>query len=111
MSDELFRIVISVGVGIASIAFVVQAFVVLALYRTGRKMQEKVDSLTGRIEPLMVKVGPIMDKVGPVIEKAGPVIERVRPLLDRAAPTIERIGPVVDKTKQPSRMWPASPPR
>jgi ABC-type transporter Mla subunit MlaD len=106
MSEDLFRIVITVAVALASLAFLVQAFVVIGLYRAARKMQEKVESLTGRAEPLIAKAGPVIDRIGPVVdsmkpviakigtvvEKAGPVVERVPALMDKAAPVVEHVG-------------------
>ena len=41
MSDEVFRIVVAAGVVLASIAFVVQAGIMFALYRAHRKTQSE----------------------------------------------------------------------
>ena len=60
MSDDVFRIVITVAVALAAIAFLVQAGVVLALYGIVSKLQKKVN-------PLMEKAGPVIEKVGPLV--------------------------------------------
>jgi len=79
MSEELFRIVITAAVGLACIAFIVQAGVVLALYRAARKMQDKVEPLMERAKPIMERVPVLMDKAKPAVEKTGPLVESVPP--------------------------------
>lgn len=91
MSDEVFRIVISVAVLLACIAFLVQAGVVLALYRSARKLEERVDTMSTSVSPLIEKLGPMVDRVNPVLE-------RIAPMMDRAGQTMERLGPVIDKS-------------
>src|SRR5262249_10576357 len=102
--DDIFRIVITVGVGLAAISFVAQAFVLFAIYRTTRKMQARTTQFMGSVEPIVQRVGPTMDRVGPGIDKIGPTldrvgegVERMGPLVDKAGPQIERIGPMVDR--------------
>jgi methyl-accepting chemotaxis protein len=104
MPDDIFRIVVTVAVGIAALAFVVQAAILFAMYRTTRKMQESTSRLMGKIEPAVQRVGPALDrfepfleKVGPAIDRMGSVVDRVGPLFDKAGPAIERIGPMADK--------------
>jgi methyl-accepting chemotaxis protein len=83
MSDDIFRIAIVVGVGLASLAFIVQAFVAFALYGRVKKMQEKM--------------GPVVDSAKPLIAKAEPMVDRVSALLEKAGPNVEKIGPAVEK--------------
>ena len=93
MSDEVFRIVISVAVFLACIAFLVQAGVVLALYRSAKKLEERVDTMSKTVTPVLEKIGPMVDKVTPVVE-------RIAPMMDRAGQTMERMGPVIDKSAE-----------
>jgi hypothetical protein len=53
MSDEAFRWVIAVAVGLGCVAFLVQAGFVIALYRITKKMQDKVVPLAERAEPIL----------------------------------------------------------
>jgi hypothetical protein len=99
MSEELFRIIVAVGVGLASIAFVIQACIVFALYRAGRKIQTETGAFMGRIEPVIAKVGPTLDKAGPLIDKIGPVVERIDPVLQKAAIALDRVPPLIEKTQ------------
>jgi len=89
VTDEVFRIVVSVGVLLASLAFVVQAFVVIALYRTIRKTQESIAPVLTQAGPVIRKIEPVMDRIGPLLDKAGPTFEK-------AGVTLEKIGPIAD---------------
>lgn len=97
MSEDTFRIVVTVAVALAALAFVVQAGIVFAIYRASRKMQQKASQFIEGIEPVIHRVGPTLDRVGPVMDKISPVVDRVGPMLDKAGPALERIGPMADK--------------
>jgi len=113
MDENLFRIVVTVAVAIASIAFLVQAGIMLALYKVTRKTQESAERFMVKLEPVVAKATPAMEKaqvvmdkagvaiekVGVAIEKAGPAIERVAPAMDAAMPAIRKAGPVMDEAK------------
>lgn len=111
MPEDVFRIVITVAVALAAIAFVAQAATMAALSRAVRKMQEKTESLMDQAEPIIAQLGPAIEKVqaltgkaGPVLEKAGlafqqvgPAFEKVGIFLDEAVPAFKKAGPVVDR--------------
>src|SRR5215471_8273643 len=104
MSEDVFRIVVTAAVVLASLAFVVQAAIMYALYRVSRKTQESADRIKLHVEPMLQKVGPVLDhtallfeRVAPVAEKAGPVIERLGPAIAKATSTIEKIGMTVER--------------
>jgi methyl-accepting chemotaxis protein len=100
MSDDVFRIVITVAVILACLAFVVQAIVALALYRVVRALQRKVSPLVEKGEAVAGKAGPVIDKVGPLLDQARPVVEKIGPLLDQARPVIQRAGATVDQAAE-----------
>src|ERR1035437_2352526 len=77
MSEETFRIVVAAAVLIACLAFVVQAGVVLALYRLTRKMQDRTAGFMEHAEPVLARVEPVLEQVGPVIEKIGPALDAI----------------------------------
>ena len=97
MSDEVFRIAITAAVALGCIAFVVQAAVALALYRTARKMQQKIDELVDTVEPVVTKFGPVVDKLGPIIDNAAPVLERIGPMMDTTGRVMDQIGAVAQR--------------
>ncbi len=95
MTDEWFRIAVAAGVGLAALAFVVQAIVAIALYRSSRKTQRKLESLAGRADPVIQKIVPLMEKIGPAVEKAGPMLERAGGTMEQLGPLFEKSGPMM----------------
>lgn len=99
MPDDVFRIVITVAVVLACIAFVVQAGIVIALYRVASRMQKKVSPLADRVDamvkqvtPVITKAGPAVDRVGPVLESVGRVLVKSEKILEEAHPRITEIS-------------------
>jgi ABC-type transporter Mla subunit MlaD len=99
MDENVFRIVVTVAVAIASLAFVVQAGIMFALYKATRKTAEGAERFIGKVEPILTKAEPLLEKVSTVVERAGPVIERIGPAIDQALPVIRKAGPVIDETR------------
>jgi uncharacterized protein YoxC len=97
MTEELFRWVVAAGVGLACLAMVVQAIVLLMFYRSIRKIQEHAGPFLERVDPVLRKAEPMMDRVGAVLEKVGPALEKAGPVFEKAIPVLENIGAVADK--------------
>ena len=74
MSEDVFRFVIAAGVVLAGIAFVVQAAVLLALYRVTKGGQ---------------------DRFAPLAENAGPILSSTRNLLQTLDQNTPRINEIV----------------
>jgi ABC-type transporter Mla subunit MlaD len=68
MSENVFRWVITVGVALSWLMTVITAGAMLALYRTSKRME---------------------DRVGPVLDKAGPILDTARSMVNEARPRIE----------------------
>jgi hypothetical protein len=100
MTEEWFRIAVIVGVGLAALAFVVQAIVAIALYAAFRQLRGKVDVLSERVDPVIQKIGPFLDRAAPAVEKAGPMFERAGATLDRLSPLLEKSGPLMASVTQ-----------
>ncbi len=107
MSEETFRIVVAAAVLIACLAFVVQAGLVLALFRLTRKMQDHSDAFMGKAEPLLAKVEPVLVKIGPALDsinaaaaKFGPAIDRFLPVVDKTIVVVERAGVLIQSANQ-----------
>jgi ABC-type transporter Mla subunit MlaD len=107
MSEETFRIVVAAAVLIACLAFVVQAGLVLALFRLTRKMQDQSGALMGKAEPLLAKVEPVLEKIGPALDsinaaaaKFGPAIDRFLPVVDKTVVVVERAGVLIQSVNQ-----------
>src|ERR1019366_10691752 len=97
MSEETFRIVVAAAVLIACLAFVVQAGVMIALFRLTRKMQAKTAGFMEKAESVLAKVEPVFDKITPVIEKIGPALDSINTAVAKVGPAIDRFRHVVDR--------------
>jgi hypothetical protein len=73
MSEELFRIVITAGVGIAVICIVVMTAAAVGLARSLSKVQKKVEGAMDRVEPILDSVKRITEaneqKVGLIADR------------------------------------------
>lgn len=113
MTDELFRWVVAAAVVLACLAFLVQAGVVLALYRLVKKAQDKVMPLVDRVHPIVETTHKILEENRPRIselsteavaiarkarEQVTQVGELVRETSERARSRIAQIDEKVDDT-------------
>lgn len=90
MPDELFRFVVAVAVVLACVAFLVQAFVTIAIYRIGRQLQQKLNPLIEKGEVAVAKAVPVIERVGPLVDNAAGVIQKAGPVLDHARGAVEK---------------------
>jgi ABC-type transporter Mla subunit MlaD len=75
MSDDVFRWIITIGVASSWVTTLVMAGAILWLYRSSRRMEERV--------------GQLMDKAGPILDSARALVDDARPkiqdMVSRAA--------------------------
>jgi len=95
MPEDIFRIVITVAVALACLAFLVQAGVAIALYRVARRMQGKIFPLVDKADALAVQAVPLIQKIGPVIEKTSPILDSAGSILATAQKVVEETRPRV----------------
>jgi ABC-type transporter Mla subunit MlaD len=98
MSDDVFRIVVTVAVAVGCLAIVVQAFVVLALARAIRSMQQKFEPVLERAQPAIEQIPPTIARIEETLQKAGPVIEKIGPLLERVGAAVDNVTPLAKST-------------
>ena len=113
MPEDVFRWVIAGAVLLACVAFIVQAAVVVLLYRVARKTQTRVLPLVDRAEPILTTTQKILEENKPriaeisveavsIAKTARTQVERVSELLtdssERAKARIEQIDRTVDET-------------
>ena len=99
MTDDIFRIAIVVGVGLACVAFMVQAIVVVALFRRVGKLQARTEPLLERARPILDRIEPLVERITGLIEKAGPAVEKAGPAIEKAGPAIEKAGAAADRLR------------
>ncbi len=63
MTEDVFRIIVAVGVILACIAFLVQAGVMAALYFITKGTRSRVEPLVERLEPLVAHAEPTLSSV------------------------------------------------
>src|SRR5581483_5637296 len=97
MPDDVFRIVITVAVALACLAFLVQAGVAIALYRVVSRTQKKVFPVADRVETLVKDAAPMIAKVGPLLERAGPVLDSAKDALSKTNKILEENRPRVSE--------------
>lgn len=93
MPEDAFRIVITAAVVLACIAFVVQAGVVIALYRLANKVQKKISPAVDRVDTLVKQATPIVNKAGPMVDRAGPILDTTGAILARTKKIVEETHP------------------
>src|SRR5947208_1659226 len=113
MSDEAFRWVITIGVFLSLIAFLVQAALVFAMYRVTKAAQEKVMPVVDAVTPLIGTLRRLVEenspKISAIISDAEQVVknareqvtrlgEVVKEISDRARVQVARIDGAVDQT-------------
>jgi methyl-accepting chemotaxis protein len=87
--------VVTAAVALASIAFVVQAMAMFALYRVARRMQQKVGPLADQAEPVIGKLGPMISEIGLAAQRFGPMIDKVGLAAGKVAPVADRVESVL----------------
>lgn len=101
MSEDTFRWVIAVGVGLGCLMTLVMAGAMLAIYRTSRRLEE-------RANPLLDKTGPILDKARSIVDQADP---KIRDMMDKAQEMtvmareqVQRLDALVTETTERARL-------
>src|SRR6266536_3611593 len=113
MSDDAFRWVITIGVFLSLIAFIVQAAMVFAMYRVTKATQEKLMPILDAVLPLIRTARKLVDENGPrisaMVSDAEQIVksareqvirlgEVVKEFSDRARAQVARIDGAVDQT-------------
>lgn len=95
MSEDAFRIVITVAVILACIAFIAQSFAAMALFGVVRKMQRKIAPLIEKGEAVATSAVPVIEKVKPLIEQASATLQKAGPALEKAGPAMEKANAIL----------------
>ena len=65
MTEDSFRIAITTGVGIAVVSILVLAIVAIAMLKTMGRIRARVESVTGKAEPILDTIRKLSDENGP----------------------------------------------
>lgn len=101
MSEDVFRWAVTAGVALCWLMTLVTAGAALAIYRTSKRMEQ-------RVEPLLEKAGPILDKSRAIVDETGP---KVRDIMDKATAMtatlkeqVARLDALVTETTERARL-------
>jgi methyl-accepting chemotaxis protein len=113
MSEDVFRWVITFGVFLAVVAFVMQAVVIFAMYRVTKATQDKLMPVAEALTPMLGTVRRFVDENSPkfsqMASEAADMVntlhehvdrlgEVVKEMSDRARAQVARIDGAVDQT-------------
>lgn len=113
MSEDVFRWVITFGVFLAVVAFVMQAWVVFAMYRVTKATQDKLLPVAEALTPILGTIRRFVDENSPkfsqMTTEAADMVntlhehvdrlgEVVKEMSDRARAQVARIDGAVDQT-------------
>jgi|SRR5579864_1802923 len=100
MSEDVFRWVITLGVFLALVAFVVQAVVFFAMYRVTKATQDKLLPLAEALTPLLGTVRRFVEENSPKFSHmTTDAVEMVNTLREH----VERLGEVVKEMSDRAR--------
>lgn len=101
MSEDVFRWVITAGVALSWLTIIVMAGAMFGVYRTSKRIEEKVN-------PLIDKAGPILDRARSVVDDAGPkirdILDRVTEMTNAAREQVQRLEELVGETTDRARL-------
>jgi ABC-type transporter Mla subunit MlaD len=101
MSEEVFRWVITVGVGLGALMTMVTTGAMFGIYRTSKRMEE-------RVSPLVDKAGPILDRARTVVDEAGPkiqdMIDKASEMTTAARDQIQKLDTLLSETTERARL-------
>jgi methyl-accepting chemotaxis protein len=119
MSEDVFRWVITVGVFLAVVAFIVQTVVVYAMFRVTKATQDKLVPVVEAVTPIVGTLRRFVDENSPrfaqmtadmsevvksLHEQVNRLGEVVKDVSDRARAQVARIDGAVDQTVEQVQM-------
>jgi len=101
MTEDTFRIVITIGVGLACLFVIVQAGIVFAIYRTARQLQEKVVGLVAKADPILDTTRRMVDDTRP---KVNEITDRALEITTMAKSQVARLDEMITETSERARL-------
>src|ERR1700720_282249 len=95
MSDNVFRVIITIGVAASWVTTLVMAVAMLWIYRSSRRMEEKVGLLLDKASPVLDSARSLVDDARPKIQE---VIGRAAEITTLARDQMARLDALVTET-------------
>jgi ABC-type transporter Mla subunit MlaD len=101
MSDNVFRVIITIGVAASWVTTLVIAVAMLWIYRSSRRMEEKVGLLLDKASPVLDSARSLVDDARPKIQE---VIVRTAEITTLARDQMARLDALVTETSDSVRV-------
>ena len=101
MNEDVFRWAVTVGVALAALAMVAQAFVMFRLYRASQAMNERFQSLSERAEPILESARRILEETRPKITL---LTDQTLEMVSTAKAQMERMDQLLTETGERARV-------
>ncbi len=105
MPEDIFRWVVAIAVVLSAAAFLVQAFLVLGLYRSFKDLQRRLNGLADRAEPILQATRQMVDENRPKIHQ---ITTEATEIIKMARVEVGRISELVNETSDRARVKIAS---
>jgi uncharacterized protein YoxC len=97
MSPDTFRIVVTIAVAIATLFIVVQAIVMIVLFRVATTLQAKVSPLIEQAKPLIAKIDKVAGDVPGFVTKLEGVMAEAKPFIGKVMELFVEVRPILSK--------------
>lgn len=98
MSEATFRIIVSVSVALAVIAFLVQAAVVFAIYGVIREMSREGGRFLARLQSTVRRSAPIFGELDECVEKIELSIDSLTAMATQVGSVLDRAKPLIGRS-------------
>jgi ABC-type transporter Mla subunit MlaD len=95
MSDNAFRVIITIGVAASWVTILVMAVAMLWIYRSSRRLEEKLGLLVERVSPVLDSARSLVDDARPKIQE---IIVRAAEISASARDQMTRLDALVTET-------------
>src|SRR5437764_11120198 len=95
MSDDVFRVIITIGVAASWVTTIVMAAAMLGIYRSSKRLEEKLELLSERATPVLDSARSLVDDARPKIQE---IIARAAEITVSARDQMTRLEALVTET-------------
>jgi ABC-type transporter Mla subunit MlaD len=95
MSDDVFRVIITIGVAASWVTTIVMAVAMLGIYRSSKRMEEKLELLSEKARPILDSARSLVDDARPKIQE---IVARAAEITASARDQMARLEALVTET-------------
>ena len=95
MSDDVFRVIITIGFAASWVTTIVMAVAMLGIYRSSKRLEEKLELLSERVRPVLDSARSLVDDARPKIQE---IIVQAAEITASARDQMARLDALVNET-------------